>query len=47
LLQQLNEEERLTIVMATHSQEAAQVAHRCLRLRDGRLQPQAQGVSPL
>ncbi|MFQ5847647.1 MAG: ABC transporter ATP-binding protein [Candidatus Methylomirabilales bacterium] len=35
LLQTLNQEEGYTVVLATHSQEAASTADRILRLRDG------------
>lgn len=37
LLKTLNEEQGLTIIMATHSQEAASYATKTLRLRDGSL----------
>jgi ABC-type lipoprotein export system ATPase subunit len=35
LLARLNVERRVTILLATHSQEAAAYAHRVIRLRDG------------
>jgi putative ABC transport system ATP-binding protein len=35
LLARLNVEQRVTILLATHSQEAAAYAHRVIRLRDG------------
>lgn len=37
LLARLNLERRVTILLATHSQEAAAYAHRVIRLRDGTL----------
>jgi ABC-type lipoprotein export system ATPase subunit len=37
LLARLNLERRVTILLATHSQEAAAYAHRLIRLRDGTL----------
>jgi len=37
LLSQLNQQEGLTLIMATHSNEAAKVASRIVRLRDGQL----------
>ncbi len=37
LLRTLNREEGYTVVLATHSQEAASYADRVLRLRDGRI----------
>lgn len=40
LLRSLNKEDGLTILMATHSQEAALYASRTLRMRDGRLLPE-------
>jgi ABC-type lipoprotein export system ATPase subunit len=37
LMHTLNQEEGYTVVLATHSQEAASYADRILRLRDGRI----------
>jgi len=37
ILQQLNRESRLTILLATHSEEIAATAHRILRMKDGRM----------
>jgi ABC-type lipoprotein export system ATPase subunit len=37
LLHTLNQEEGYTVVLATHSQEAASYANRIVRLRDGRI----------
>lgn len=37
MLRRISQEEGRTIVMATHSEEAAQVATRILRMRDGRI----------
>jgi putative ABC transport system ATP-binding protein len=38
LLQELNREHRQTIILATHSQEAARRAGRIVRLRDGKIE---------
>ena len=38
LLQRLNREGRQTIVLATHSAEAARLAGRIVRLRDGKVE---------
>ena len=38
LLRTLAQEEGQTILMATHSEEAAQYAHRVIRMRDGQIQ---------
>lgn len=40
LLAELNQSRKLTILIATHSQEAAAIAHRTLFVKDGRLDPQ-------
>jgi ABC-type lipoprotein export system ATPase subunit len=37
LLKQINEQNNLTIVMATHSEAAAAYAHRVIALKDGRM----------
>lgn len=37
LLRELNQERRLTILLATHAPEAARYAQRTLRMRDGRI----------
>ena len=37
ILQRLNRESRLTILLATHSEEIAATAHRVLRMKDGRM----------
>lgn len=38
LLKQINQEERCTVVMVTHSDEAARYGNRIIRLRDGQLE---------
>lgn len=38
LLQNLSQEDGQTILMATHSEEAAHAAHRVIRMRDGQIQ---------
>ena len=38
LLQALSQEDGQTILMATHSEEAAHAAHRIIRMRDGQIQ---------
>ena len=38
LLRQINQERGSTVVMATHSQEAAHCADRTIYLRDGRVE---------
>jgi ABC-type lipoprotein export system ATPase subunit len=45
LLARLNVERRVTILLATHSQEAATFAHRVIRLRDGTALPDEQPSS--
>lgn len=42
LLSSLANEEGQTILMATHSEEAAQCAHRIIRMRDGKIQAEAE-----
>ena len=37
LFAQLQRQERLTVVMVTHAVEAAQFAHRIIKMQDGRL----------
>jgi putative ABC transport system ATP-binding protein len=39
LLRELNESEGHTIVMVTHDPQAAEQAHRIVRMRDGRIEP--------
>jgi lipoprotein-releasing system ATP-binding protein len=38
LLKQLNQQQKLTIVMVTHDESIAAQAHRTVRLREGRIQ---------
>jgi ABC-type lipoprotein export system ATPase subunit len=38
LLRQINTEQRCTVVMVTHNQEAAGYAERIIRLRDGMIE---------
>lgn len=47
LLAQLNQSLAITIVMATHSHEAAKFAHRTLLIRDGLLAPQTESNTQL
>jgi ABC-type lipoprotein export system ATPase subunit len=39
LLQKIASQRRTTMVVVTHSEEVARLAHRCIRLRDGRILP--------
>jgi putative ABC transport system ATP-binding protein len=45
LLSRLNAEQGVTIVLATHSHEAACFAQRVIRLKDGRVAPELESVS--
>jgi putative ABC transport system ATP-binding protein len=38
LLRRINEKEGCTVVMVTHSNEAARYSHRTIHLRDGRVE---------
>jgi ABC-type lipoprotein export system ATPase subunit len=37
VIKRLNEEERLTVLLVSHNPALAQVAHRVIELRDGRI----------
>jgi putative ABC transport system ATP-binding protein len=46
LLRRLNQERGLTILLATHAEEAASLAGRQIRIRDGRIEPTASNHVP-